>query len=177
MNRRRVNLMLIVTFVGFTAACLLWLMSVTMVTPSRPSLRVEFRGWFANSTARYVTLGYSGVTGTPGVDRLICLSYFWNWLGFSYCHNGYVVAGATNGARPIENLRFAGVRFWLVFLVLGMALIGTFGLHLRQRWWNQQEIAGHCRTCGYDLRATPNRCPECGTATYSTCLESNRRQE
>ena len=50
-----------------------------------------------------------------------------------------------------------GIPLWL----LAAALAWGF---LRLRRLARVRPAGLCVTCGYDLRATPGRCPECGTA-------------
>jgi hypothetical protein len=53
-----------------------------------------------------------------------------------------------------------GVPWWL-FLIGGLALPGIAVSRRLKRI--RDEGKGRCVVCGYDLRATPERCPECGT--------------
>jgi hypothetical protein len=55
--------------------------------------------------------------------------------------------------------RSAYVPHWL-----GVVLTGALpAAHVCGRLLRRRRRAGHCQTCGYDMRATPKRCPECGT--------------
>ena len=57
--------------------------------------------------------------------------------------------------------RAAFVPYWL----LAVAFTILPGLLLRRQRKQRQLRMGLCPTCGYDLRATPQRCPECGRVT------------
>jgi hypothetical protein len=54
----------------------------------------------------------------------------------------------------------ANIRVPFVALVLILSLPPLF--YYRARRAQRPAKPGHCRACGYDLRATPERCPECG---------------
>jgi hypothetical protein len=66
----------------------------------------------------------------------------------------------------IESIHPGGGRFdrgilipcW--FLTLVSTIAPTFWY---RQFRNRRLPAGFCKICGYDLRATPDRCPECGT--------------
>lgn len=60
----------------------------------------------------------------------------------------------------------AEVPYWT--LAVMFAVFPSIGVI---RWWRARRFpAGSCPTCGYDLRASRDRCPECGRAIDSTIL-------
>jgi hypothetical protein len=67
----------------------------------------------------------------------------------------------------------SGVYFEHAFLVSMLLLVpaaATASSFLRARHrCRRKRLRGHCPFCGYDLRATPNCCPECGTSRSAAC--------
>jgi hypothetical protein len=61
----------------------------------------------------------------------------------------------------VQRERHISVPFWLLIVITA-----TAGWLLGRRNWlvRRRVINGQCPACGYDVRATPDHCPECGLA-------------
>jgi hypothetical protein len=76
-----------------------------------------------------------------------------------------------NDPRPQGDvITSAQIRWWLLFLVNVPPL--AIGWMLLRRAWRGRPVGGRCQHCGYDLRATPQRCPECGTVAAGSAVGS-----
>jgi hypothetical protein len=70
----------------------------------------------------------------------------WHFLGFRYERHNAIAGPVWAVAIP----------FWPIAVIVAAVL---------SRWILRRRAVyptGLCPTCGYDLRATPGRCPECG---------------
>jgi hypothetical protein len=83
------------------------------------------------------------------------------WLEPIGVRSEYVSILRNSIARQTLRLGFS---WWILFIMLSILPLGRLtsaAMRLRQR--RARRRGGLCLACGYDLRATPDWCPECGT--------------
>ena len=87
-----------------------------------------------------------------------------------WTHRGYPASnslGGTDYSRRVLGFGsgvqlngglFVNVPYWSLMLLTALPALMVIRSELRRRRFR----AGGCPVCGYDLRASPDRCPECG---------------
>ena len=77
------------------------------------------------------------------------------------------LASARQGPGKYVWVRLLVVPYWMVVLATALPLVGIVFRAVRGR---RRTRAGLCAACGYDLRASPERCPECGAESRLAAL-------
>lgn len=79
----------------------------------------------------------------------------WGFMGLSFYRMTHVTGYSSSVTCPM----------WLLMLIFGILPIREGIRLMRVRTLQRRNAAGQCIQCGYDLRGSTGRCPECGTAT------------
>lgn len=112
--------------------------------------------WMLPGTGQEVVFNddHVEVYGRLGLMRRVVAEFDWRKLGI--------------GLRPIQMASNRPVRSWMIgysfpmwWLALPFAVMPLIWVW-RERRSRRRWFRGLCMDCGYDLRASPGRCPECG---------------
>lgn len=113
-------------------------------TRARPELRVWNR---SSRPPTYMLFDGSGQYASKAPLFLRRMGFDYRWP-----------TGMTDEQAQLSSFDFI-VPYWVAVVAL------AFGPAARVAFWRRRaRQRGLCPTCGYDLRASPDRCPECGYA-------------
>ena len=90
-------------------------------------------------------------------------------LGFGWHHEDMTFTEQDGSGRRLRSYALL-LPHWFLILLLG-CVVSFWGCINRR--WRKRQRSGLCVNCGYDIRATPQRCPECG-AKVATLDQRNR---
>ena len=166
MKRHRPNVLRMLSLLLCAAVAALWVRSYGSID----GLCVESDRCFHEAYTWRGGLWYGTLTGsasgTPPLPssikridygdpqlKLLCEDIRRGWIGWV----GFGATSATSGTTSTR-VRLYVVPLWLPGVALAFPpVLGLLG----RRRHTRQNSRGLCRSCGYDVRATPDRCPEC----------------
>jgi len=130
------------------------------ICSSRGGLGIEITHWWQLGSSNRESIHCSwnrtpatypdyGSPGTPWIN--------WYFMGFQWRRDDQFIGSASTSIVIPQ----------AIFLLSGLPLLRFL---LRRR---RNQAPGSCRICGYDLRATPDRCPECGAMPLKTEMAPN----
>ena len=186
MRRRLLNLLTAGSLLLCVAAVVLWVRSywvshflgVTVIRPTGADTTLTLSS--SNGEVSYyhqcivyapredaeprVTWGYGSATPSTydGPERWAQASVKVAGFAVMVLDSKYPAGFGQHGERGIA-IRAVAVPWWMIVAVSG-GLAVPLARRLRRRHRLGYSGTVRCSHCGYDLRATPDRCPECGAA-------------
>jgi hypothetical protein len=100
---------------------------------------------------------------TPDETRWGGVTRLWETIRSLYAVNEMKFAGfgSISGEYGGMQYHILAIPFWFLLLLVLVLLAASLYILCRHR---RRKAAGHCLNCGYDLRESKDKCPECGSS-------------
>lgn len=121
----------------------LWVLRSSDLSPSYSSTNYDYGGW----------RGWRHQSLRPPAGDGLVHSWRERWIGSWISYQ--------NGIVSVRKLMISHLMVAILFTATPFAWLIRLAATIRRK------RSGCCQQCGYDLRASPDRCPECGTVVNS----------
>jgi hypothetical protein len=169
MKRRLLSLLTLLSASFCVAAAMMWVRSHR--TRDCLSASGAHRAWALESDAGRLSVvinWYEAPKPLPGWQFARHEEVYWDptlipaaWAGFGFEGRRVIGLPSVASREPRWTLGALTVPYWAL---IGISLPAPLLTLTRSTYGASRRRQGRCAVCGYDLRATPDRCPECGTA-------------